>query len=146
MHNGYSDIRQLVGDREPAWYDGNGTPRYCAHHPSYCPDIYANEIVLLRIACASCRRQFDVQISYSVRDWMQDLGQGDAFPRDALAQSIRAGIIHYGDPPNAGCCPSGPTMNCDDLRVLEYWRRELAEWERDESLEIVLPDGGGDGD
>jgi hypothetical protein len=39
------------------------------------------------------------------------------------------------------------TMNCEDLRVLEYWTRKtnvFREWKRLPNLEIVLPDGRDD--
>lgn len=42
------------------------------------------------------------------------------------------------DPPNIGCCAAGPTMNCDDLAVIEYWHRPDWEWERDKALEIPI--------
>lgn len=65
---------------------------------------------------------------------------------------VKDGTIHYGDPPNVGCCPAGPTMNCWDLRVLEFWERgsksgdgqtdafDAMQWRRRADLEIELPD------
>lgn len=77
-----------------------------------------------------------------------------------LAEQIRGGVIHYGDPPNVECCPAGATMNCWDLRVVEFWASgfalrkirqpentestmapgEFLEWARVAELEIELPD------
>lgn len=55
-----------------------------------------------------------------------------------LADEIRAGYLNYGDPPNADCCPAGPTMSSHSIRVLEYWHRPDHEWKRDPSLEIAF--------
>jgi len=81
---------------------------------------------------------------------------------ERLSEQIAHGTIHYGDPPNAGCCAAGPTMNCWDLRVVEYWARSFTlrrlldptntsdtmkgdeclryEWTRVPAFEIELPD------
>ena len=58
----------------------------------------------------------------------------------SLARSVEDGSLHYGDPPNIGCCPSGPTMNCEDLKVLEFWVRsaDSFDWERKTELERGL--------
>lgn len=55
------------------------------------------------------------------------------------------GSLHYVDPPRRDCCPAGPTMNCLDLQVLEYWRKPEGklEWERASELEVLLPDDPG---
>ena len=45
-------------------------------------------------------------------------GDGDL---PTLSERIRDMTIAYGDPPNIGCCPAGPTMNSVPRRVLEYW-------------------------
>lgn len=147
MHNEYRDLIDHPAG-PPKWWDENGVPRFCRHHPSACPDIYAHEVVLLKIACQACKRQFVVQMSdSSIAQLERSGGHPDPknFARDQLAKAIRGGYIHYGDPPNVNCCPGGATMNCDDLRVLEYWyRKDGMTWERDPSLEISLPDGGGE--
>jgi hypothetical protein len=58
----------------------------------------------------------------------------------SLADRIPLGRVEYGDPPNVGCCPVGPTMSSDSLRVLEFWRRSAGRWERVPALEIdVVP-------
>lgn len=78
----------------------------------------------------------------------------------SLATQVRSGAIHYGDPPNTECCAAGPTMNCWDLRVIEFWARgfslrairepenksptmlagEYLDWARVPELEKELPD------
>ncbi len=70
--------------------------------------------MLLRISCQNCDHEFDVCMSMGPTDFIHK--------RPPLADQIRNGSIHYGDPPNVGCCPAGPTMNCNDLQVLQYWR------------------------
>jgi hypothetical protein len=56
--------------------------------------------------------------------------------RASLSEEIA--FIHYGDPPNSGCCPAGATMNCIDLRVLQFWARAGSTWVRSPELEIEL--------
>ena len=53
---------------------------------------------------------------------------------------IRDGTLHYGDPPNIGCCLTGPSMNVVDVRVLEYWHKSGPdlEWARNAYLEMEL--------
>ena len=43
------------------------------------------------------------------------------------------GQVHYGDPPNVGCCGAGPVMNSVMHRILEYWSRDYevsSDWQR----------------
>jgi len=123
----YKDITNRLG--EPMWWDEAGVPRYFPFHPSYVNNIYATQVALLEIACQSCGTRFHVAMS---------TGPLDAYP---LEEPVRRGFIHYGDPPNYGCCVSGPSMNCEDLRVLQFWTREFpVTWERHPELEIALPD------
>jgi len=132
MNHYYADILDRLGN--PSWWDEHAVPRYCDFAPDRCADIYAVEAVLLRIACQSCHRRFDVALTSHPRSI--------SYPYDEkLSDKIRDGSIHYGDPPNIQCCAAGPTMNCFDLRVTEYWRQGANHaWERDSSLEIELPD------
>jgi hypothetical protein len=142
MHQSYRDIREKLG--EPVWWDEYGVPRYCSFEPSRAGDVYADEVALLEIACQSCGRLFQVAITES--KWHMMLLEAAAPDRDipTLAEAITGGSVHYGDPPNVGCCMAGATMNCQDLRVLEYWWKEynnhLREWTRRPELEIWLPD------
>ena len=57
---------------------------------------------------------------------------------EPLSTPSRLKELHYGDPPNVGCCPAGRTMTCIDLRVLQFWARERSKWERCPELEIEL--------
>lgn len=121
-----------------SWWDENGTPRFAAHDPKLCPDIYADEVALLEVACQGCDRRFAVQVSMGMRGRMTAGGAAMS-----LESIIRSGVIHYGDPPNVDCCPAGPTMNVWDIRVIEFWTRMLEGgyvWSRVPELEINLPD------
>lgn len=116
MHENYKDITSRIAE-PPKWWDENGAPRYDEFHPDYCPDIYAHTVILLRISCQNCGRQFDVEMSASAFSELN--------PRTA----------HYGDPPAHNC--TGDSMNCEDLAVLQVWRRltSLKEWKRHPKLE-----------
>ena len=119
MNHSYRDITSRIAE-EPKWYDENGTPRYEPFAPALCPSIYAEQVILLRIACQDCGRQFDVELSGSVLCPLDD-------PQK----------LHYGDPPAHGCV--GDTMNCVDLAVLQVWdRRHLSEWKRRRKLEGTI--------
>ncbi len=110
MNARFEDITSRISE-SPLWYDSNGTPRYGPFQPQLCPDIYTNTVVLLRIMCQDCRKEFDVEM-HATLFW-------DFNPLK----------LHYGDPPVHGCV--GDTMNCEDLRVLECWHREyMGDWQR----------------
>lgn len=57
-----------------------------------------------------------------------------------LADQVSQKTIHYGDPPNYGCCPAGATMNSDPLRILQFWQRSKydRDFKRVPELEIDL--------
>jgi hypothetical protein len=128
MKESYEDIANRIAE-PPKWYDTNGTPRYDDFHPKYCPNIYADVVVLLWIECQSCRQKFDVEV------------HGDVFhPIPLEKEPIQT--LHYGDPPFHGCV--GDTMNCDDLCVLQVWSRHNAppllwDWARHPELEGPIP-------
>jgi hypothetical protein len=140
----YHDITSRLG--APLWYDECGVPRYDPFEPRLCNNIYADEAVLLWVACQQCERRFPVAMSMAWMERVQtamkrgdDVGLIMADPNYSLAGLIGLGAIHYGDPPCHGCV--GDTMNCDDLRVLEYWHRGKGtdyEWARDSSEEVKL--------
>lgn len=147
MKEYYQDIRDRIKE-EPSWYDENGVPRYGEHRPDLCPDIYADEIVLLEIACQDCAERFKVQMSTSVTERALKTYRDE---RNRISDAIRMWKriyvegkfppIHYGDPPAHGCV--GDTMNCYDLRVLELWHKnEKFEWVRIQELEIELEKEG----
>ena len=108
MNVEYQDILASLG--EPLWWNEWAVPRYCAFSPQEC-DVYALEVVLMRIACQACGREFVVAMSLT----MADKAWGRAWPDDEPP--------HYGDPPNIGCCPAGPTMNSEHIAVLQHWKR-----------------------
>lgn len=116
----YSDITERAGP--PIWWDENAVPRYVPFAPKHC-DIYAREVVLMVIACQGCRTEFNVAMSSVANRY--DLSEGHP-----TLLFLYGGPPHFGDPPNAGGCPAGPTMNVDFVRVLEHWVRENHQWTR----------------
>ena len=62
MHANYFDIISRI-DEKPTWYDQNGTPRYEEFNPDLCPNIYAQQVFLLKIACQACGEEFDVEMN-----------------------------------------------------------------------------------
>lgn len=129
MHHDYRDILKLT-KRKPLWWDENGVPRFCRFHPRLTANIYASYTCLLLIACQNCNVMFQVCMSWN---------DEPSFKKDF---DIR--LVHYGDPPNA-CCGTGATMNCFDLKVLQWWERKnhhtlLFDWARVKDNEVELPD------
>jgi hypothetical protein len=112
MHHHYADITDKLG--EPRWWDEHAVPRYCEFGPREAADIYAREVALVEIACQDCARRFLVCFS---------AGPSAAVygGRSSLKEQIDDNTLHYGDPPNYGCCPAGPTMNSYPVRVVEFW-------------------------
>jgi hypothetical protein len=155
----YDDIREIAekAGMQPLWWDTHGVPRYVQHHPDHAADIYANEVVLLRVACQLCKTEQLVQMTWSsmntihVRIHAEWAALANGAPKPdvglpSLAEDIRTGTIHYGDPPyhevDGEFCHAGCTMNCEDLAVVEYWTKGEAtrwEWQRDAALEVPLP-------
>lgn len=134
MHNNYADIRALT-DQAPPWFDEHAVPRYVPFHPDHCANIYAREVVLLEIACQDCHKRYTVAMTWDSMDC--------AYGRARLSERVADGSLHYGDPPNA-CgddCMAGASMNCIDLRVLEFWNHPTPfEWVRRPELEVALED------
>lgn len=139
MFRHYEDILSRIAE-PPRWFDELGVPRYCEFAPGQIADIYARECALLAIECQSCRHPFLVAVNQATAN-QRDLSRmrGQTSGRD-LASIIRSHDIHYGDPPNVGCCEEGLTQNTIPRRVVEYWRRVGRGWERDRSLEIEIPE------
>lgn len=136
MRCSYSDIRDRISE-QPKWWDERGVPRYCDFSPREVADIYSLQVALVSIECQSCGREFKVAFSSNVFD--QLLG------RATLEEAVRARTLHYGDPPNIGCCPAGATMSSILGTVLEFWEDRGAEFERRPDLEGIdlasEPDG-----
>ena len=122
MKHHYKDITDRI-DSPPLWWDENGVPRYCKFDPSECANIYAQQVVFMVIGCQGCGTEFQVCMSSD--------------PFDTSLQSLMQDHrLHYGDPPNYGCCDAGPTMNSEPLKVLEFWKRQGALWTRYAELEV----------
>lgn len=60
----------------------------------------------------------------------------------SLEQRITEKSLHYGDPPNVGCCAAGATMNSIPLYVIQFWKRGDLKWERVHGFETfsIEPD------
>jgi len=124
----YEDIKKRI-DEEPKWYDNYGVPRYEEFNPELTSNIYADEIALLEIRCQWCGKKFLVEIHRDAVDVM-------VYKFSTLEKLIKNKTIHYGDPPYHDCV--GDTMNCEDIRVIQYWKKENAEWKRVKELEVEL--------
>jgi len=134
----YEDIRKRIKE-EPKWFDENGVPRYDEFHPKLCPNIYADEVVLIEIKCQACGRRFLVELSWNIHD--------EIFRKiPSLEERIKNNSIHYGDPPfhliNGKPCV-GNTMNSVPLRVVQFWRYNIIkpfgeEWVRVKKLEKTI--------
>lgn len=138
MNAKFEDIRSRINE-EPTWHDSNGTPRYGKFHPDLCPNIYADEVVLVEIACQECGKKFMVEMHYE----RTHAGvQAHLFGKDKEFQAMEYlapfsenlkrypdFVPHYGDPPCHGDgCHAGDTMNCDDIRIVELWRKNRNPW------------------
>lgn len=140
MNHHYNDIRSRIAE-PPLWFDTNGVPRYEPFRPRLISNIYAFECCLAEIACQNCGHRFLVAFSWSRIEVGLD-AQGVAWGKmhEPLTPE-QATLLHYGDPPNVECCPSGPTMNCLDLRIVEWWRQnDHHEFQRVPSMEIPMAD------
>ncbi len=134
----YEDITKRIQEL-PLWWDSDGVPRYDSFIPDMCPDIYADEVLLIEISCQSCNQRFHVEQHWSI---MSVIAKNIPRPSDYMKGEDKGELsrIHYGDPPRHGCI--GDTMNCWDLRVVQFWRHDNSRnWIRDHDLEMPLPDG-----
>jgi len=116
MKQTYSDIISRIKD-PPLWWDEKGVPRYDPFHPYDLNCIYISEAVLFLIRCQACGKQFEVAATSHI---LHDT--------ESLALDIVEHRLHYGDPPNIGCCAAGPTMSSEPIVVLQFWRKEHGEW------------------
>jgi hypothetical protein len=128
LHNAYTDITSRI-QQPPLWWDEQAVPRYCDFSPGETANIYAQKACLFLIECQGCGHPFKVCISQgSYTDW-------------DLADLVRNGTLHYGDPPNYNdCCAAGATMNSCPRQVLEFWERteKVWDWVRVPELEIPI--------
>ena len=135
----YEDIISRLG--EPLWWDEHAVPRYNLFDRKLVADIYAQEIALVEIQCQRCLKRFDVTFSYGP---MQQAANPN-WP--SLSKEVIDDTLHYGDPPRhndlSGQECGGETMNCNELRVLQFWRVSPKHgWHRIARLEIRLERGG----
>ena len=147
MKHDYQDITSRIAE-PPAWWDEHGVPRYGAFEPGLQADLYAEEVALLAIECQNCGHAFEVCVSGCAASDRNVLLFKSGHAIESLADLITTQHIRYGDPPNVGCCPSGPTMASVPRRVLQYWKRRDFKtvkdavdeewWKRDASLEITV--------
>jgi hypothetical protein len=126
LNRSYEDLFALT-TVEPTFFQKGGVPRWGTFEPGRSTDVYAVEAATMEISCQGCDARFHVL--------MERRSHGE--PK-TLAERILDGSIHYGDPPNVGCCPSGPSMNSEPVRILGYWSRSDWQWKRDPSLEIEM--------
>jgi len=99
MHQSYRDIRDRIAE-PPTWFDSDGVPRYGPFDPSMSPNIYADEVALLRIACQACQEQFLVEMHSSWR-----FNDNNGYSRRVMLSDRGVGNLHYGDPPFMGDAP-----------------------------------------
>lgn len=122
MHLAYTDILSRISEK-PRWFDECAVPRYCEFSPRATANIYADEVALVEIECQGCRQEFNVAFTdLNLRDELWD-ASGQRVRR--ISDLITDRRIHYGDPPNIGCCDAGPTMSSIPRRVLEYWFKPI---------------------
>lgn len=139
MHHHYNDIRGRIAE-VPKWWDEYAVPRYCNFGPDEAADIYAFEVALVAIKCQNCGAPFHVAFSWASPVTGQDK-DGHWWVKLHERMTVeRVKQLHYGDPPNAGCCDAGPTMNSEPQRVVEFWRRsdDHVTWERVPELEVAI--------
>jgi len=121
----YADILGKIKE-PPRWWDSLGVPRFCDFHPDVCPDLYADEIILLEIACQECKKQFVVQY-----DWNSQVSE-----LSKPSENIKD--ICYGCPPHNKCCLMGPSQQSISLRTIQFWcRNKKQAWIRRPDLEGI---------
>lgn len=128
MKQYYGEILAAYAET-PHWFSENGFPRWVDFHPKHVDDIYADQVLLCRIACQGCGQEFLVAMSSSYFNRHQNLASN-------LLDEIEPQTLHAGDPPMTKCCAAGPTMNSVMLEVVQCWVREGVYWQRQSLLEI----------
>lgn len=141
MNTCYSDILSRIPE-PPLWWDEYAVPRYCTFAPDEVANIYAKYVVLALITCQGCGIEYQVAFSQGTLDrYLGKDEDGKIRLAPLLEEQVRGRTLHYGDPPNTGCCGAGATMNSEPRRVLEFWKREDFEWECVPELEVgIEPD------
>ena len=135
MKNGYGDVVAAAG--EPAWYDENGVPRYQEFHPYGCVNKRALEAFLVEVRCQACGRAYPVAITWDGNpQYLAGMALGPGLPL-SQGHSAPNSSLHYGDPPNVGCCNSGHTMSSDFVRIIQAWTREKLRWQKLEDAVVA---------
>ena len=139
MNHHYGDITERIAE-PPKWWDERAVPRYCEFSPSEVADIYATEVALVEIDCQNCGATFRVCFSWRREEtgWNENGTPWCRLREPMTLEQVE--FLHYGDPPNSGCCGAGASMNSEPRHVLEFWRRRdfAWEWDRVRELEINL--------
>lgn len=138
MHHDYQDLLALT-DQPPVFWQQGGVPRFTVFSPEAAPDIYADEAALVQIRCQACGHPFDVCFTSSALDRLTRSFRSTRSASKAakigekfrISEQIKAGALQYGDPPNIGCCPAGPTMSSEAVRVIEFHRRNHPQYVKD---------------
>ena len=126
----YSDIISRIIE-PPLWWNAHGVPRWCEFAPIESANSLAREVVLIQIACQGCGQALDEELN-----WSEHSRRHNGERLEPLSSPARLKEFHYRDPPDAGCCLVGPTMNWIDLRILQFWTRGFGKWERCPELEL----------
>lgn len=130
MKRAYDDILSLT-DRKPSFFQKDGVPRWADFRPGESTGTSTCDCAIVEIACQLCDARFHV------------LMESTSIDRMTIAEAIRGNTLRYLDPPNVGCCRSGPSMTSTTIRVIEYWERQHAfQWRRDASLEMAFRQPG----
>jgi hypothetical protein len=119
MKPSYKDITSQIS-APPSWWQKDGVPRWGDFSPDKAASIYATEVVLMEVECQACQTKFTVSICNEIGTLNNE-----------LAKQILRGQLHYGDPPNTGCCASGASMNSEPNRILEHWSTHHPEHAKD---------------
>lgn len=133
MKHHYNDIRSRIAE-PPTWWDEYGVPRYGPFAPTETANIYANQCALVEISCQSCGYIFPCCFSWAHGEAFITADDSEFTITTPLKERIDR--LYYGDPPNIECCPAGPTMSSDTLRIIEFWELINWVWVRNASLEI----------
>lgn len=131
MYDWFADITDRIAE-PPKWW-GKGVPRYCDFDPHRAR--YGRTVLLVRVACQACGRQFDTAIG-------TDAKLGKKLIHPATLRSIQEVL---GDPPHHlgenGYSCGGNGMLADEIAVLEAWEEAANrfDWNRRPDLEGEIP-------
>lgn len=127
MLDSYDDILSRI-EEPPKWWDRFGCPRWRDFDPDNSSNIYADRVVLMRIACQGCDHEFLVEFAESrgQRMIMNHRREKDGYEPIEYDPTQ----LEYGDPPDIGCCAAGPTMSSCPREIVGAWERENFEWKQ----------------